>query len=68
MHKRALQEKKREVTYVVAKKSQATKRPSRPAGVSGKYKMVDKRMKKDDKTRKAAERRKGGRKRNSKKK
>merc|ERR1712136_387583 len=64
LHKQATQEKKKEVAYVVAKRSQAGKRAVRPAGVKGHYKMVDKRMKKDDKRRKATERRKGGRKKN----
>jgi len=64
LHKKATQEKKKEVTYVVAKRSQAGKRAVRPAGVKGAYKQVDKRMKKDDKRRKATERRKGGRKKN----
>ena len=64
LHKKATQETKKEVAYVVAKRSQAGKRAVRPAGVKGHYKMVDKRMKKDDKRRKATERRKGGRKKN----
>ena len=41
-----LNKKKRQVTYVVAKKG-GGKKPSRPAGVKGFYKIVDKRMKKD---------------------
>lgn len=47
---------------MVAKKNQAGKRAHRPAGVKGPFKMVDKRMKKDDKSRKAAERRQRGKK------
>lgn len=41
-----LNKKKRQVTYVVAKKG-GGKKPTRPAGVKGFYKIVDKRMKKD---------------------
>ena len=62
LHKKATMEKKKEVKYVVAKKNQAAKRAVRPSGVKGHFKQVDKRMKKDDKKRKATERRKGGRK------
>ena len=41
-----LSKKKRQVSYVVAKKG-GGKKPARPSGVKGFYKVVDKRMKKD---------------------
>ena len=61
--------KKPEVKYVVAKKGLAGKRTVRPAGVKGKYRQVDPRMKKDNrgvkqKTKAAAKQKGGGRKRN----
>jgi AdoMet-dependent rRNA methyltransferase SPB1 len=61
VYKRAgLTKKKTEnVSYVVAKRSKTKrgmgKRVSRPAGVKGRFKVVDPRMKKDDRTRKVSE-------------
>ena len=51
---------RREVKYVVAKKSANR---GRPAGVKGAYKMVDGRMKKDTRAMKRAAQKKSGKKR-----
>ena len=59
IYARARSKKQEEVKYVVAKKStQSGKRAIRPAGVKGRYKVVDPRMKKDLRAMKAD---KGGR-------
>lgn len=47
-YKHSKGEKKRELTYVVARKYMSAKRMPRPQGVKGSYKMVDPRMKKDN--------------------
>ena len=64
MYRRAglLKAKKEELTYVVAKRGTG-KRVSRPAGVKGKFKVVDPRMKKDNRRQKheaKQSRKKGG--------
>ena len=58
--KAGLSKKRQEVKYVVAKKGARGKRMPRPTGVSGPYKVVDRRQKKDNRSktsRKGAKRR-----------
>ena len=55
-----LNAKKKEITYVVAKKGLAGKKVSRPNGVKGPFKVVDGRLKKDNRAQRRAEQRKKG--------
>lgn len=61
IYKRAglLKKKKESVTYVVAKRASG-KKVSRPAGVKGKFKVVDPRLKKDMRNQRMGDKKKGG--------